>query len=38
MHTGIRGSRIEFFRGGHMFFLFTERQQFLGQASRFLAR
>ncbi len=37
MHTGIPGSRIEFFRGGHMFFLFAERQQFLDQASRFLA-
>ena len=38
MHTGIPGSRIEFFRGGHMCFLFAERQQFLDQASRFLAR
>jgi 3-oxoadipate enol-lactonase len=38
MLTGIPGSRIEFFRGGHMFFLFAERQQFLDQASRFLAR
>ena len=37
MHAGIPGSRIELFRGGHMFFLFAERQQFLGQAGRFLA-
>ena len=37
MHAGIAGSRMELFRGGHMFFLFTERQQFLDQAGRFLA-
>lgn len=37
MHAGIPGSRVELFRGGHMFFLFAERQQFLGQAGRFLA-
>ena len=37
MHAGIPGSQIEIFRGGHMFFLFSERQQFLNQASRFLA-
>ena len=37
MHAGIPGSRIELFRGGHMFFLFGERQQFLDQAGRFLA-
>jgi 3-oxoadipate enol-lactonase len=38
MHAGIPGSRIELFRGGHMFFLFAERQKFLDQAGRFLAR
>ena len=37
MHAGIPGSRLELFRGGHMFFLFAERQQFLDQAGRFLA-
>jgi hypothetical protein len=34
----IPGSPIELFRGGQMFFLFAERQRFLDQASRFLAR
>jgi pimeloyl-ACP methyl ester carboxylesterase len=37
MHAGIRGSRIELFCGGHIFFLFAERQQFVDQAGRFLA-
>ncbi len=37
VHAGIPGSRMEFLRGGHMFFLFTERRQFLDQAGRFLA-
>jgi hypothetical protein len=37
MHAGIPRSRIELFRGGHMFFLFGERQRFLDQAGRFLA-
>ena len=37
MHAGIPGSRMGLFRGGHMFFLFAERQQFLDQAGRFLA-
>ena len=37
MHAGIPGSQIEIFRGGHMFFLFSERQQFLNQVGRFLA-
>jgi 3-oxoadipate enol-lactonase len=37
MHAGIPGSQIELFNGGHMFFLFGERQQFLDQAGRFLA-
>jgi pimeloyl-ACP methyl ester carboxylesterase len=37
MHAGIPGSRVELFRGGHMFFLFAGRQQFLDQAGRFLA-
>lgn len=38
MHAGIPGSPIELFRGGHMFFLFAERQRFLDQAGLFLAR
>jgi 3-oxoadipate enol-lactonase len=38
MHAGIPGSQIELFSGGHMFFLFGERQHFLDQAGRFLAR
>lgn len=33
----IANQRIELFRGGHLFFLFAERQQFLDQAGRFLA-
>ena len=37
MHAGIPSPQIEIFRGGHMFFLFSKRQQFLNQASRFLA-
>jgi pimeloyl-ACP methyl ester carboxylesterase len=37
MHAGIPGSQIGLFSGGHMFFLFGERQQFLDQAGRFLA-
>jgi len=37
MHAGIPGSRIELFRGGHMFFLFGERQRFFDEAGRFLA-
>jgi hypothetical protein len=37
MHAGIPGAQIEIFRGGHMFFLFSERQQFLNRAGRFLA-
>jgi len=37
MHAGIPGSQIEIFRGGHLFFLFAERQRFLDQADRFLA-
>jgi len=37
MLAGIPGSRIELFRGGHLFFLFAERQRFLDQADRFLA-
>jgi 3-oxoadipate enol-lactonase len=37
MHAGIPGARMGLFRGGHMFFLFAERQQFLDQAGHFLA-
>jgi pimeloyl-ACP methyl ester carboxylesterase len=37
MHAGIPGSQIEIFSGGHMFFLFSERQQLLDRADRFLA-
>lgn len=37
MHTGIAGSQMEVFRGGHMFFLLSEREAFLGQVDRFLA-
>jgi pimeloyl-ACP methyl ester carboxylesterase len=29
MHAGIRDSRIELFCGGHIIFLFAERQQFV---------
>ncbi len=29
MLAGIPGSQVEMFRGGHMFFLFTERQQLM---------
>jgi 3-oxoadipate enol-lactonase len=37
MHAGIAGSRLEVFRGGHMFFLLSERQQFLDRVGAFLA-
>ncbi len=37
MHAGIPGSQFESFRGGHMFFLFTERQPFLDRVDRFLS-
>jgi pimeloyl-ACP methyl ester carboxylesterase len=37
MHAGIPGSQIEVFRGGHVFFLFSERQQFLDRIGRFMA-
>lgn len=37
MHAGIQGSTLEVFRGGHMFFLLSERQAFLDRAGQFLA-
>jgi 3-oxoadipate enol-lactonase len=37
MHAGIAGSLLEVFRGGHMFFLLSERQQFLDRVGAFLA-
>jgi pimeloyl-ACP methyl ester carboxylesterase len=37
MHAGIAGSRLEVFRGGHLFFVFTERQRLLAEVTGFLA-
>ena len=37
MHAGIAGSQLEVFRGGHMFFLLSQRQRFLDRVDRFLA-
>jgi pimeloyl-ACP methyl ester carboxylesterase len=37
MRAGIQGSTLEVFRGGHMFFLLSERQPFLDRAGQFLA-
>lgn len=37
MSAGIRSSQIEIFRGGHMFFLLSERQRFLDRVGHFLA-
>jgi pimeloyl-ACP methyl ester carboxylesterase len=37
MHTGIQGSRMEVFRGGHMFFLLVERERFLDAIDGFLS-
>lgn len=36
MHAGIQGSRLLPFQGGHIFFLFGERQQFLDAAAEFM--
>ena len=36
MHTGIRGSHLMTFQGGHIFFLTSERQQFLEATAEFL--
>lgn len=37
MHAAIAGSQLEVFRGGHMFFLFAERQRLLDRVELFLA-
>lgn len=37
MHAGIAGSELELFRGGHMFFMLTERPRFLDRVAEFLA-
>jgi pimeloyl-ACP methyl ester carboxylesterase len=36
MHTGIKGSKILTFEGGHLFFLVKERQQFLDSVAKFV--
>jgi pimeloyl-ACP methyl ester carboxylesterase len=36
MHAGIQGSRLLPFQGGHIFFLFGERQQFLDATAEFM--
>ena len=36
MHAGIQGSRLLPFQGGHLFFLFGERQQFLDATAEFM--
>jgi hypothetical protein len=35
-HAGIPDSQLIPFRGGHIFFLFTERQRFLEETATFL--
>lgn len=37
LHTGILGSRLELFHGGHLFLLFGERQRFLDAVTAFLS-
>jgi hypothetical protein len=36
MHTGIKDSKMLTFKGGHLFFLMKERQQFLDAVAVFL--
>jgi hypothetical protein len=36
MHTGIQGSKMLTFAGGHLFFLMKERQQFLDAIAEFV--
>ena len=36
MHTGIKGSKMLTFAGGHLFFLIKERQQFLDAIAEFI--
>ena len=36
MHTGIKGSKLLTFSGGHLFFLMKERQQFLDAIAEFV--
>jgi 3-oxoadipate enol-lactonase len=36
MHNGIQGSHMLTFKGGHLFFLISERQQFLDASAKFL--
>jgi hypothetical protein len=36
LHTGIAGSQLQVFRGGHMFCLLSERQAFLTSVDEFL--
>ena len=36
MHTGIKGSKMLTFAGGHLFFLMKERQQFLDATVEFV--
>jgi pimeloyl-ACP methyl ester carboxylesterase len=36
MHKGIKDSKMLTFKGGHLFFLMKERQQFLDAVAEFL--
>jgi pimeloyl-ACP methyl ester carboxylesterase len=36
MHTGIQGSKMLTFAGGHVFFFMKERQQFLDAIAEFV--
>lgn len=38
MHTGIKGSKMLTFAGGHLFFLMKERQQFLDAIAEFVGK
>lgn len=36
LHAGMAGSQLEVFRGGHMFFMLSQQQQFLDRVALFL--
>jgi 3-oxoadipate enol-lactonase len=37
LHEGIKNSRLEIFKGGHLFFMFRDRQRFIDIVKTFLA-
>jgi hypothetical protein len=36
MHIGMHGSQVITFKGGHIFFVMSERQQFLDATAEFM--